>query len=384
MSSRPEGAQPSIGGRNGASPDGASRGSADTTASRHLLTLRDLSPDDWHGLLADAERLAGPDGRRPWLAGTRAAMLFFNPSLRTRTSFEVACHDLGAHAVSLQSGGPGSGNTWAFEHRDGAVMDGAAAEHVKEAIGTLSRMVDVLGVRAFAGMTDAADDARDPLLAAIARASTVPLLNLESAMDHPHQGLADALALRRARGDAGRPTRSRVVVRWAPHIKPLPLAVPHAALMAFAHEGYDIVLAHPEGYDPDPGVLADAAATASAAGGSLDVSHDRAAALAGADAVYVKAWGSREHYGDPAAAAAGLAERRDWMLTAADLGNAHFMHCLPVRRNVVVADDVLDGDRSLVFEQAAARLHVQKATLCRALGVALDRPLSDPPDGVNP
>ena len=364
----------------GAGSAGVGSARTDAVASRHLLSLRDLSSETWHALLADAERLSGPDGRRPWLAGRRAAMLFFNPSLRTRTAFEVACHDLGAHAVSLQSGAPGAGNTWAFEHRDGVVMDGAAAEHVKEAIGTLGRMVDVLGVRAFAGLTDAAEDARDPLLAAIAKASAVPVLNLESAMDHPHQGLADALALRRAQGDAARPTRSRVVVSWAPHVKPLPLAVPHAALLAFAHEGHDVLLAHPEGYSPDEGVLAAAARLASAAGGSLDVTHDRRAALASADAVYVKAWGSREHYGDTAAAVAGLAERRDWMLTAADLGRAFFLHCLPVRRNVVVADDVLDGDRSLVFEQAAARLHVQKATLCRAL----DRPLTDVPDGDSP
>jgi len=327
----------------------------------HLLDLRTLPQPEWQALLAAAETLSGAAGRRPLLAGRRLGMLFFNPSLRTRTAFEVACFDLGAHAVSLQAGG----DTWGFEHRDGVVMDGDKAEHVKEAVGVLSRMLDGIGVRCFAGLLDAGEDARDALLAAIARAATVPVLNLESAMDHPHQGLADALALRRRLG--GR--RGRVVVRWAPHVKPLPLAVPHAALLAFAREGHELLLAHPAGYEPDEGVLADARALAARAGGSLRVEHDPQAGLDGAQAVYVKSWGSRAHYGRPELAAQGFAARRSWMLTREQLGGAWFMHCLPVRRGVVVADDVLDSDRSIVLEQAEARLHVQKATLCRALGV---------------
>jgi len=373
-------------------------------APRHLLSLRDLSQADWDALLASAERLSGPAGRRPLLAGRRLGMLFFNASLRTRTAFEVACFDLGAHAVSLQVGG----NVWKLEYRDGMRMDGEAAEHVREGIPVLGRMLDGLGVRCFAGLADAADDARDPLLNAIAAVSTVPVLNLESAMDHPHQGLADALALRRhlrgatpvavaarsaassggprdsaAAGDTGTIAatgatgpapqrtvpRARVVLSWAPHIKPLPLAVPHAALMAFAHEGHDIALCHPPGFELDAGVLSAARAAAVATGGSLSIGHDRQAALDGAQVVYVKSWGARGHYGDAAAAAASFAAHRDWMLTGADLGPAAFMHCLPVRRGVVVADEVLDGGRSLVLEQAGARLDVQKATLCRALGV---------------
>jgi N-acetylornithine carbamoyltransferase len=325
-----------------------------------LLTLRDLPADDWHALLALAERLSGPDGRRPLLAGRRVGALFFNPSLRTRTTLAAACHDLGAHAVPLDAGR----DLWQLEHRDGAVMDGAAPEHVREAAGVLSLLVDALGVRCFAGLADAAADARDELLGAFVRHASVPILNLESAMDHPHQGLADALTLRRRLG-----RRARVVLTWAPHVRALPLAVPHAALLAFAREGHDVVLAHPEGYELDAGVVQAARAAATEAGGSLETQHDRRRALAGAEVVYVKSWGARAHYGDAAAAAAGFASRRDWMLDAAALGGAWFMHCLPVRRNVVVADAVLDGPRSLVLEQAAARLDVQKATLCRALEV---------------
>jgi N-acetylornithine carbamoyltransferase len=149
----------------------------------------------------------------------------------------------------------------------------------------------------------------------------------------------------------------------------LPLAVAQAALIAFAREGHDVVLTHPPGYELDEGVLADAHAFAMDAGGELSVSHDRDVALDGADVVYVKSWGARGHYGRPDAASAGFETYKDWMLTADDLGDALFMHCLPVRRGVVVADDVLDGGQSLVMEQASNRLHVQKATLCHAFGV---------------
>jgi N-acetylornithine carbamoyltransferase len=327
---------------------------------RHLLSLRDLPTTEWNALLESAERLSGPDGRRPALAGRAIGGLFLDPSLRTRTSLEVACHDLGARLVSLDVGR----NVWRLEHRDGVVMDGEAAEHVTEAAGVLSHMLDAVGLRCFASMADAAADARDGLLHAFARAASVPVLNLESAMDHPHQGLADALTLRRRIG-----RRARIAIRWAPHVRALPMAVPHAALMAFTKEGHDVVLAHPEGYELDEDVCRAARGAARAAGGSLEVVHDRDAARAGAEVVYVKSWGARRDYGDAAAATAGFDRHRDWMLTGADLGTAWFMHCLPVRRNVVVADEVLDGPRSLVLEQAAARVDVQKASLCRALEV---------------
>jgi len=341
-------------------------GTTPDVAPRHLLSTRDLSQDDWSSLLALAERMTGALGRKPLLEGLRLGMLMLNPSLRTRTAFELACHDLGAHVVPL-----GGGECWGLEHRPGVVMDGAAAEHITEAIGALSRLVDGLGVRVFAGLTDPVEDRAEPVLTAIAEAASVPVLNLESAMDHPQQALADALTLRRAlagrRALQGR--RARVVLSWAPHVKPLPLAVAQAALIAFTREGHDVVLTHPPGYGLDEGVMADAHAFAADAGGELTVSHGRDLALDGADVVYCKSWGSRGDYGRPDAAVAALQSYRDWMLTAGDLGDALFMHCLPVRRGVVVADEVLDGGQSLVMEQAANRLHVQKATLCHAFGV---------------
>jgi N-acetylornithine carbamoyltransferase len=332
---------------------------------RHFLSLRTLPRADWERLLADAELLAGPRGREPLLRGRRFAMVFFNSSLRTRTSFEIGCFDLGAHAVYLQVGG----GLWQLEHRDGVVMDGDAAEHVKEGVGVLARMVDGLGLRSFAAMKDAAEDAREPVLNAVARASSVPVLNLESAMDHPHQGLADAFTLRRR----FKGKKCKVVVQWAPHVKPLPMAVPSAACLAFAREGHDVVLAHPPGFDLDAGILADVRRLSAEAGGSFTVTNDKPAALRGARAVYVKAWGASSGYGDPLAAGKARAAHRDWICTEASLAAsdaAIVMHCLPVRRNVVIADEVLDGPRSVVLEQGEARLHVQKATLCRAMEVS--------------
>ena len=330
----------------------------------HLLSLSSLDHAEWDALLSAAEHLAGPGGRAPLLAGRRFGMLFFNSSLRTRTAFEVAAFDLGGHAVYLQVGG----GLWTLESRDGVIMDGVAAEHVKEAIPVLAEMVDGLGVRCFAGLADLADDARDPVLSAIAAVSPVPVLNLESAMDHPHQGLADALTVRRRYPGE----RVKVAVTWAPHKKALPLAVAQGALRAFAQEGHDIVLAHPDGYDVEPGVLEGARQMARARGGSLDVVHDQAAALEGAQVVYAKSWGAPRHYGNDAASAADLAAHRDWMIDGAAMArtrDAVFMHCLPVRRGLVVADEVLDSPSSVVVGQAGARLDVQKATLCRAMGV---------------
>ena len=329
----------------------------------NFLSLRDLPAADWASLLEHAELLAGPRGRQPLLAGRRFAMVFFNPSLRTRTSFEIAAHDLGAHAVNLEVGS----GLWNLEYRPGVVMDGSAAEHVEEGFGVLSRMVDALGLRTFAGMQDAAEDARDPVLHAAAAASEVPLLSLESAMDHPHQGLADALTVRRRIG-----ARTKVVLTWAPHVKPLPLAVPHAALLAFAREGHDVHLVHPPGFDLDEGVVADANRLGAAAGGTLTIGHDREAALEGARVVYAKAWGARAHYGDPDAATAAVRAHPSWLVDRATLARGDdpiFMHCLPVRRGVVVSEEVLRSSASVVRDQGAARLDVQKATLCRSLGV---------------
>ncbi len=334
-------------------------------AGRDLLSLEDLSPAEVDSLLrlAAGMRSAPPDRS---LAGRSAALVFMNPSLRTRTSFEVAMARLGGHAVVLS---PGS-DTWKLEARDGTVMDGDAAEHVREAAGVLASMCDVIGVRSFPAMKSFAEDREETLLRAFARHSPVPVVNMESALSHPLQALADLLTLRDRFGDVrGR----RFLLTWAWHPKPLPIAVPRSALLAACRAGMAVTLAHPRGMDLPEETMAQAHAFAAEAGGSLAVVEDPESAYAGAEAVYAKSWASPAFYGrfseeEPLRSAA-----KGWRVTAARMARtapgAPFMHCLPVRRNVVVDDAVLDGPRSIVIEQAQNRLWTTMAVVLRLLGV---------------
>lgn len=282
--------------------------------------------------------------------GARVGAVFLAPSLRTRTSLEAACAIVGAHPIALSPGV----DAWAWELRDGVVMDGAFAEHAKDAIPVLASYVDVLAVRAFAKLVDRADDLADPVLTAFSRLSSAPVLNLESARWHPLQGLADA-ATWVAR--LGEPRGRRLVVRWAPHVKPLPQAVPNQVAAMGSLLGMDVVVAHPEGFDLEPDVMALP---------GVSVSHDPS--LAGADVVYAKSWGGSSFYGRREAEdalRASLVGR--WRVDAVPEG-AGLMHCLPVRRNLVVADAALDGPSSWVQEQAANRLWTAIAVLERQLG----------------
>ena len=315
----------------------------------------DLS-GDVEGLVELARRLKRqPPAHRP-LAGKSVGLVFMNPSLRTQTSFEVAAAMLGAHPVTLQVGG---GGTWKLEAREGAVMDGDCAEHAKEAVAVLSRYVDLLGVRCFPGGKSWEEDRRDPMLSAFVKYATVPVVSLESALGHPCQALADLMTIREKR-----PRAKKFLLTWAPHVKALPTAVPNSAAEMAARAGLDLVVARPEGYDLDAGVMESVRAAARAAGGSVTVTDDLDAAYDGADVVYAKAWGSLESYGRPPA------PRPEWRVTAekmARTNDAAFMHCLPVRRNVVVDDAVLDGKWSVVIDQAENRLHTAKAVLLSLL-----------------
>lgn len=291
------------------------------------------------------------------LAGRALGLLFLNPSLRTQASFQRAAQRLRMEVVNLQGD-----RLWALETRDGALMDGAAAEHVREAAGVLGRYVDALGVRAFAGFRDLAEDLADPLVNGFRRHAGVPVLNLESALWHPCQALADWTTLDQLR----MPQRAKFVLTWAWHPKPLPQAVPNSTLCMAAQRGMEVVLLHPPGYELHERVVSEARRLAAAAGGALTITHDRAAAFAGAAAVYAKSWCSLGHWTDAAAEADFRADLRDWCVRPEHLAaGARFLHCLPVRRNVVVADAVLDGPASAVLEQAENRLHAQTAVLER-------------------
>jgi len=307
---------------------------------RSILSLEDLSASELDRLLDLAARFRdeGIPAARP---GRFVCGLFFDPSLRTRTSLEIAATSLGAHCITHDVGS----GTWKLESREGAVMDGDKAEHVHDAVGKfLNGVVDCIGVRCF-------DDPE--VVAAIHDAATVPVLNLESAHFHPMQGLTDLLVLRNHLRDD--PADHEVALTWAYHPRSLPRAVPHTALLAFTRAGYQVRLVHPEGYDLDPEVMARAR---SHAGERLTVHHDMDEGLRGVQVIYAKSWGARE------------GEHKDWIVDARRqaLGRpGAFMHCLPVRRNVVVSDEVIDGPHSWVAEQARSRVLTQAAVLHEVL-----------------
>jgi N-acetylornithine carbamoyltransferase len=329
---------------------------------KRFLDLADFSREEVVDLLALAQRLK--DRPEPAAASGRIlGLLFLNPSLRTLASFQAAMSRLGGSSFVIT---PGQG-TWNVELHDGVTMDGAAAEHIREAIPVLASYCDVFGIRAFADGRNLASDLAETQFGVMTALCDKPLINLESAVNHPCQALADWKTL----DDLDVPRRGRFVLSWVNHPRALPLAVPAAAVHMAAQRGMDVVVLRPEGFALPEVVMERARRAAAASGGSVIETHDREAALAGAHVVYAKEWGSPVHYGDAAAEAElrrGLAE---WCVTEqwfrAAQPDCHFMHCLPVRRNVAVADHVLDGPRSRVVAGAANRMTVQTAVLHRML-----------------
>lgn len=327
----------------------------------HLIGTDDWTDDEIRAVLTRAAELkAGSQGAS--FAGKNLVMVFLDPSLRTRTSFEVAMARHGGHAVVLE---PGKG-AWAMETRPGVVMDGDKAEHIIEAARVLGRYGEVVAVRAFPTADTWAEAREDDVVHSFAEHADVPVINLESARRHPCQGLADALTLQEGLGT--KPAGGRFVLSWAWHPKPLPTAVPVSAALAAARLGMEVVIAHPHGFDLDPDDMAAIESTAGRNGGSVTTTDDLDGAVSGADAVYAKSWGSLAHFGDPETEAVRRARHRGWIIDESRMettraGGGIFLHCLPVRRNVVVTDGVLDGPWSRVTDQAENRLHAQRAVL---------------------
>lgn len=337
-----------------------------TNPLRHFTAPNSISVAEMNELLALAQELKRTPIRTD-MAGRSVGMVFFNPSLRTRSSMDIGAWQLGGHALALDVGV----GTWKLEHRTGIVMDGEAAEHIKEAVKVLSRYVDLLGVRSFPERLSWGEDRLDPILSGFASYADVPVINLESALHHPCQGLADALTIRERLGE----TRNQpIVISWAWHPKQLPMAVPNTALMQAAMLGMDVRLAHPEGWDLDPEIMKTSSALAQSNGGNVRVYNDLREALPGARVVYAKSWGSIPNYRNPDEETRLKAPLRDrWRISMDTMNrtdNAFFMHCLPVRRNVVVDDEVLDSARNAAYDEAENRLHVQKALMLRLLNKA--------------
>ena len=329
---------------------------------KRFLDLADSERDEISALLELARRLErSPEPHA--LAGKILGLVFFNPSLRTLASFQAGMARLGGNSFVIT---PGQG-TWQLEHRLGAVMNGAAAEHVREGIPVLASYCDALGIRAFADCKDLASDLAETNFKAMAELVDKPLINLESAVNHPCQALADWKTM----DDFGVPRNGRFVLSWAYHPRALPLAVPAAAVHMAAMRGMDVVVLRPEGFALPPDIMNKARSAAASSGGSVRETAERNDALAGANIVYAKEWGSTSFYGDAQGDAklrgelTGWCVRNDWFARTAP--DCRLMHCLPVRRNTAVADEVLDSPRSLVQREAFNRLVVQMAVLYQLL-----------------
>lgn len=290
------------------------------------------------GLQTAMDRALGY-ARDPWSSdalGRRrtVGLLFMNPSLRTRMSTQKAASLLGAETIVLNAGS----DSWTLETRDGVVMDGSTTEHIKEAAAVMGQYCDVLGLRTFAGLTDRAHDYQETVLEKFIAYAGVPVISLESATRHPLQSFADLITIEQHKTRQ----RPKVVLTWAPHPKALPQAVANSFVEWMRHADVELVVTHPEGYDLDPSFVGDAAVT-----------HDRDAAFDGADFIYAKNWSAVEPYG------AILSQDKRWSVTPEAMSrtnNAKFMHCLPVRRNMIVDDAVIDAPTSIVIPQAANRV----------------------------
>jgi N-acetylornithine carbamoyltransferase len=329
---------------------------------KNFLDLARAGPD----LVAELVTLAGRLQRHPEpdaLRGKVLGLLFMNPSLRTLASFQSGMARLGGDSFVIS---PGS--SWNLEYLPDIPMTGAAAEHVREAIPVLASYADVLGVRAFAGGKDLAADLSEPVFSAIEGLCSVPLINMESAVNHPCQALADWKTM----DDEQIPkANGRFVLSWANHPKPLPLAVPAAAAHMAAMRGMDVTVLRPQGFGLPSDLMQRIHTAANQSGGSVTETEDREQAMDGAHVLYAKSWSATDVYGDAQAdrdlraGLTGWTVESDWF-DGAD-PSCIFMHCLPVRREVVVTGQVLEGPRSRVIRQARNRMFAQMAVLYRLL-----------------
>jgi len=330
---------------------------------KHFLSTSDWSKEDLESLLA----LAGELKQNPInssLKGRSIALLFLNPSMRTRASFDLGMQQLGGIAIVLQ---PGK-DAWGLEFDAGVIMDGEAEEHIAEAAGVLSRYCDLIGLRAFPSFVDWSEDREDKLIKSLAKYSSVPVINMETIV-HPCQELAMMLTLQERMGAVA---KRKMVLTWTWHPRPLNTAVANSALLMGTKFGMDVTLLIPEpDYLLDPQFMDTAKENATSSGGSLQVSHDIESTYDGADFVYAKSWGALPYYGNPAEEYELRKKHRHFMVDEQKMAltnNGLFSHCLPLRRNIKATDAVMDAPYCLALEEAENRLHVQKALMMNLLG----------------
>jgi len=272
-------------------------------------------------------------------------LVFLNPSLRTRMSTQKAALNLGMNVMVLNMDKEG----WALELQDGVIMNGTTVEHIREAAAVLGQYVDIIGVRSFPGLKDREEDYSEAIFNKFVKYCGVPVVSLESATRHPLQSLADLVTITELKTKP----RPKVVLTWAPHIKPLPQAVPNSFAEWMCKADVDFTITHPKGYELNTDFT-----------NGATITHNQDEALAGADFIYVKNWSAYEPYGKI------FPGNEDWMLTNEKLkitDNAKVMHCLPVRRNLELSDEILDGPSSIVVHEAGNRVWAAQAVLKRML-----------------
>ncbi|HEY2396678.1 MAG TPA: N-acetylornithine carbamoyltransferase [Rudaea sp.] len=336
--------------------------------NRHFLSTQDWSRAELDALLAHAAEFKRAKAGRD-LAGKSIALLFFNPSMRTRTSFELGAFQLGGHAIVLQ---PGK-DAWPIEFDVGTVMDGEAEEHIAEVARVLSRYVDLIGVRAFPKFKDWTVDREDRIIRAFAKYATVPVINMET-ITHPCQELAHVMALQQHFGttDPGSsPVQAlrgrKYVLTWTYHPKPLNTAVANSALQIATRYGMDVTLLCPTpDYVLDERYMEFARHNVAENGGSLSVSHDVESAYRGAHVVYAKSWGALPYFGRWDEEKPIREKYKHFIVDEAKMAftdHGVFSHCLPLRRNVKATDAVMDSPACIAIDEAENRLHVQKAIM---------------------
>ncbi|MBL6721589.1 MAG: N-acetylornithine carbamoyltransferase [Planctomycetes bacterium] len=326
---------------------------------RHFLRLQDLDTREVDDVLDLAGRLR-QGVRGADLQGRTVGLLFFRGSLRTRSSFEVALHQLGGHALNLNA----ASDFWSLEERTGVVMDGEAPEHIRDAAEALSCYVDALAIRPAPAGRVWERDRLDTGIHAWAQHSKVPVINMESALWHPLQALADLMTLRDALG--GDLRGRRLAITWTRSPAPGSPAGVNSMLLAALRAGMEVSLAHPRGFDLDSAVLDEARGEAQRSGVEFQQVDSMDTAVEGSHVVYARSWWPLSSYGNPTLTASRLARETGWCVDERTLAlgeDARLMHPMPVRRNLEVTDEVLDGPRSLIIQQAGNRLHTQKGLL---------------------
>ena len=325
--------------------------------------LADFTSEEINALLDLAGRLdEQPEPEA--LSGKVLSLLFLSPSLRTLASFQAAMTRLGGGTFVISP----DMSIHGLETRPGIVMDGKAAEHIREAVPVIASYGDAIGIRAFATRRDLAHDLEEREFKAMTDLIDTPYINMESAMNHPCQSLADWKTI----DDLGVPANGKFVLSWAYHPRALPLAVPSATLHMAAARGMDVTILRPDDFALPTEIMAKAAAAAEASGGTIRETADRGEAMEGAQILYAKSWSSTKYYGDRLADEEARKGLEHWCVDEPWFENAdpacRFMHCLPVRRGVVVSDAILDGPRSVVIQEARNRMLAQMAVLHQMLG----------------